>query len=98
LRFGATCRVTNAPEWKVLQILASVDRHNRGTALRDFVRRLSTAARVVHFGDSSEHHPSDTRVSQALPDALYVHVDWDSAPSSTVERQIVDAIRQHLDR
>lgn len=89
---------SEARDWEVLQIVSSVDRHNKGTSLRDFLRRLNTDARVVHFGDSSEHHNSDTRVSQVLPDTFYVHVDWESGPSSTVERQIVNVIREQFKR
>ena len=81
--------------WEILQILSPIDSTNKGTALRDIIGKLGSDVRVVHFGDSSTDHNSDTVVGAELPSSIYVEIHWEDGVEVT-EELLVTNIKKYL--
>lgn len=81
--------------WEILQIISPIDSTNKGTALRDIIGKLGSDVRVVHFGDSSTDHTSDTVVGAELPSSIYVEIHWEDGVEVT-EELLVTNIKKYL--
>jgi hypothetical protein len=84
-----------AAGWGVVQLLSPIAANNKGTALRNFLATQNAKARVIHFGDSSTDHNSDTLVGEVIPNSTYVEIRWENGREAT-EALLVQAIKSYL--